>query len=306
MRIDEHSDGQAGLGDRIDASFGTGPGVVPVEALVARGRRALLRRRIASGAGALAAVVVVVGGTTLVLGDRGPDTLVAGNPTTSVSPDPTAAPADRTLTRPEVKQALRVPMAEYDDAGSLVLAQGVTVLKRIDGAITVTAPRTSVGLELAYDGATFWAAAYWSPDSSSGSALTWSGNEEGTFEDWLATVKGLADETGSWDGTPMQGVADLDLVRFVGDTEQLAAVGGAHVSETVEHVSVGDSFAGPDDQTAVAEVYDADEQIWYVLARRTQGEPAQYIAVPQEQGGASLYDFLARARVQYTDGEGLL
>jgi hypothetical protein len=109
-------------------------------------------------------------------------------------------------------------------------------------------------------------------------------------------------DQGDWPGIP-----DLDLVTFVGSTERLDPVAGVTILRQQAHVSVGDSFAGPNDQTAAAKVEAADGERYYVLARRVTGGAPQYIAVTEADGGPTLGSFLELARTRYDDnGGGLL
>jgi hypothetical protein len=93
-------------------------------------------------------------------------------------------------------------------------------------------------------------------------------------------------------------------VRFVEGTEQLRPVDGVRILRQRAHVSVGASFAAPADQTAAALVEAADGERSYVLARRSEGAPAQYIGVPEADGGPTLEAFLDLARTKYAEGGG--
>jgi len=137
----------------------------------------------------------------------------------------------------------------------------------------------------------------------------WSGDYDGSFDSWVAEQSTMVEgdpssggDQGDWPGIP-----DLDLVRFVGSTERLEPVAGVTILRQDAHVSVGDSFAGPNDQTAAAKVEAADGERYYVLARRITGGAPQYIAVTEADGGPTLGSFLDLARTRYADnGGGLL
>jgi hypothetical protein len=211
-----------------------------------------------------------------------------------------------TPTRAEIRQALSRQLASYDDAGRLVLAAGVSVVQRIDQPYRATAPGRSVALVLDYRGARYWYALDRAPDGSAGGAGVWSGDRRESFETWVRDQRHIAetgpaapDSAGAWPGIP-----DLRLVRFVGGTEQLAPVDGARVLSQEAHLSVGDSFAGPGDQTAAAKVEASDGTRYYVLARRAPGTAAQYIAVAESDGGPTLAAFLDLARQRYAAGGG--
>ena len=103
---------------------------------------------------------------------------------------------------------------------------------------------------------------------------------------------------------PGRAVPDLDLVRFVGDTEALRPAHDVAIFEQRPHPTLPDSFAGGDDRTAVADVGFQGKR-YFVLARRSaDGGPAQYIAVPRKDGGATLAAFLDLARERYAEGGG--
>ena len=299
MRADED------IREEIDRSFGTGPRPASVDERVARGHRALVRRRLLAGTGT-ALAVVALGGTAVVAlgqpGGAGTEHVYAGGPSAPSS----AAVSPVTPTRAEIRQALRRQLASYDDAGRLVLAAGVTVVQRIDQPYLTTAPGRSVALVLDYRGARYWYALDRAPDGSGGGAAVWSGDRQESFETWVRDQRRIAEtrpsasgSSGAWPGIP-----DLRLVRFAGGTEQLEPVDGATILAQTAHVSVGDSFAHPGDQTAAAKVEAADGSRYYVLARRSPGTAAQYVAVAEADGGPTLAAFLDLARQRYAAGGG--
>ncbi len=135
------------------------------------------------------------------------------------------------------------------------------------------------------------------------------GDYDGSFEAWVQDEVALSEgASSSGDGrSDWPGIPDLDLVRFVGSTERLQPVAGVTSLRQRAHVSVGDAFGGPNDQTAAAEVRAADGRRYYVLARRIPGSAPQYIAVSEADGGPTLDSFLDLARKAYSgNGGGLL
>jgi hypothetical protein len=202
--------------------------------------------------------------------------------------------------------ALRRPLAEYDDRGRLVLDPDVDVLTRVDDPFTHGTTDRSVALELSFRGATYWIAQYHSSDGSSGGTADYAGQQaQQTFESWVQQQDPGGD-TGSGVGPDVwPGTVDADLVHFSEDgSERLVAHPGARIVEQRAHVSVGESFAGPGDQTAAAEVVSADGTHLYVLARAFDGKPGQYIYVSRAEGGRDLTDFLGLARHRYAAGGG--
>ena len=306
--------------DEIDHSFGSGPddGAGVGELLVA-GRRALLRRRLSVGAGALA-TVAVLGGTTWaatgVGGDRADDAPVASNPSHSSH---TATPSDPPSATPSTPPAaagskpsralykhvvMDLMLASYDEHGRVVVDPRATVVDRVDNPFHLEPPQDSAGVAVRFQGSVWWYAMSYAGDGSSSSTVTWAGNSDQPFADWARGQNGIAGPPSSVGDPVMPGITYIDLVQFVGDTEKLEPVEGATILEQRPHISVGDSFAGPNDHTAVAEVRTRDGEVYYVLARSFDGKPGQYIAVPKAEGGATVDDFLEMARKRYAEGGG--
>jgi hypothetical protein len=311
--------------DEIDRSFGSGPddgggdGGGVGELLVA-GRRALLRRRLTVGAGALA-TVAIIGGTTWAAtgsgGDRADDVPVAGGgatgqPTRAASPSappsasPSSPPEGHRPSNAEIDHALRdLDLVAYDDTGKLVIDPRVTVVDRVANPFHQPSPQGSAGVAVEFHHAVYWFALAYAGDGSSSSTQTWAGGHDEPFADWVRGQNGIAKDDQTSVGDPvMPGITYIDLVEFVGNTERLQPVKGATILVQRPHVSVGDSFAGPNDHTAVAEVKAADGTVYYVLARSFDGKPGQYIAVPKAKGGATVDDFLAMAKKRYAEGGG--
>jgi hypothetical protein len=308
---------QAGQGfrDEIDRSIGEGPHGVPVDELLTRGHRALVRRRLLAGTGATLAAVAILGTTALTVGGSGTPTSPAPEYAERPSASPTTptsspAPALRTPSVREAQRAFDRPLARFDDRGRLVLVPQAQVVRRIDNPFASSRPGKSVALELDYRRVRYWFVLYQAPDQShEETAYMWSGDYDGSFASWVeeqSTIEEDDPPTGGgqedWPGIP-----DLDLVRFVGDTERLEPVTGVTILRQRAHVSVGESFGGPDDQTAAAKVEADDGERYYVIARRIPGGAPQYIAVTEADGGPTLGSFLDLARTRYADnGGGLL
>lgn len=304
-----------GIRDEIDRSIGEGPHGIPVDELLTRGHRALIRRRLLTGAGATLAAVAIVGTTAVAVGGSGTDTGAtpgyAEQPSaTSVTPTSPPAPALRTPSQREAQRALMRPLARFDDRGRLVLVPQAQVVRRVDDPFASSAPGTSVALEVDYRRVRYWFVLYQGPDRASEStAYMWSGDYDGSFASWVAEQSSIVQDAPSSSGSrgDWPGIPDLELVKFVGGTERLEPVAGVTILQQQAHVSVGDAFAGPDDQTAAAKVETADGDRYYVIARRIPGDAPQYIAVAEADGGPTLDSFLDLARTRYADnGGGLL
>jgi hypothetical protein len=301
--------------DEVDRSIGEGPPGVPVDDLLTRGHRALGRRRLLAGTGATLAVVAIVGGGAVALGGAGtqgsPAPRYAEQPSASpATPTSAPAPALRTPSQREANRALSLPLAKFDDRGRLVLAPQVEVVRRIDDPFGSRSPGTSVALELEYRRVRYWFFLYQAPDRSHWeTAYMWPGDYDGSFASWVEEQRpNQEDDPSSGEGQgEWPGIPDLDLVRFVGSSERLEPVAGVTILRQRAHVFVGESFAGPNGQTAAAKVETGDGERYYVIARRVAGGGPQYIAVTEADGGPSLSSFLDLARSRYADnGGGLL
>jgi hypothetical protein len=134
--------------DEIDRSFGAGPEPGPVDALVADGRRALRRRRATTGAAALA-IVLIAGGTTWAA--AGPGTHARGADP-SIASDTSPGPSEEESPSGPVHQS----PATLEKDGTLVLQDGVTVLRRVDNPMELEPPKLSVGLVLDDNGKQVW------------------------------------------------------------------------------------------------------------------------------------------------------
>ena len=153
--------------DEIDRSFGSGPEPRPVDALVADGRRALRRRRATTGAAALA-IVLVAGGTTWAA--AGPGTQARG--------------ADPSVTSDASPRPREQQPATYDGDGTLVLRDGVTVLRQVDNPMNLEPPKKSVGLVLDDHGKNIWMLL--ESDPGGGFSILGDAHEaETTFDRWL-------------------------------------------------------------------------------------------------------------------------
>ncbi len=302
------------IADRLDRSIGDGPEPHPsLEALLVEGHRAVRRRHLTLGSASAAAVAAIAVTASMLAGASSDHagTDVVQQPTGSPSATPATrvdpAPSDTPPTPAEVRRVLRHLLVSVVDGGQVAVSEG-TVLRRVDNPFGVAAPATSLALEIQVGGGVYWYARYDGPGQQGGEAMAYSGNEKGPLETWLEQVSGLATgEPSVPDASDdLPGIAGLDLVSFVGDTEQLRPSESVTILEQRPHVGVGDSFAGPRDRTAAARVRTDAGETYYVLARGMVGEDPQYIAVPvgQDGVGTDLDAFLDFARERYAEGGG--
>lgn len=287
------------LSEELDRSFGEGPALPPVHELLPVGRRALARRRRSVGAAAFAVVAVVVGmaavGSGLLNGDTGaPAPSVTPADGVSDTADPTAQPPSRA----EIQRVFNSGLVEYDGQGSLVISPRTHVEQRLDNPYDVAAPRKSVAIAADIDGATYWFAFVYNGDGTGNAAMEYSGNRRMDFAAWVAAQASMAEPPeGDWPGLP-----GIDLVRFA-QGDRLEALEGVTLSRQVAQPELGPAWAGPDDRSAAAEVV-RDGERYYVLARASGNDPAQYIAVTEADGGPTLEVFLDFARDRYAEGGG--
>ncbi|GAA4374441.1 hypothetical protein [Nocardioides caricicola] len=307
--------------DEIDRSFDEGPPVDDLDLILTRGRHAVRRRRIAEGASLLLVAGIVTGVALVSSGTTGSSSVgPAGQPSTNASSWDDTGPGELgpTPEEPDVTVPESVVLIVRDDDlskdwpvtlandGHVHVHPSVKVVRTLANPFDRTSPSTSVAVEYLLDGELTWFAAY--TDEGGGAATGAPASDDTTFQAWVdeqATLQGDGHEPGDTPtaGGEWPGRVDLDLVSFVGTTEVLEASPSVTILEQRAHPNLPDSFATDADRSAVAEVrYDGER--WYVLARKTPGSAAQYIAVPAQDGGASLDVFLAIARDRYAEGAG--
>jgi hypothetical protein len=297
------------IADQLDAAIGHAPPDAPaldqtLDRTLARGRRALRRRRLVYGVGAVA-TALVIGGTAWVVSP--------GDSAATRSEDPgfgersaSAAPSQPTRSAAEVPW-VAPDAARLDRRGELEIRPGWTLVRRID---EVNGPGT-VGLEVTKGDRRQW---FLFGTGMTISSLHAPSEGYATFQEWVdingPLIEGTdgggdedTDGAGDWPGEPRD-----DLVRFVprhvSSARGLVAVSDdVTVVDQVYNPEIGDSFAPPAD-TGAAEVRKGDRS-FYVVARR----PADVIAVPtdvaeRKYGIDDLEAFLDFARDRYAEGGG--
>lgn len=160
------------LSEQLDDAIGHGPVPPPVSGTVAAGRRALLRRRLATTASALAVVAVVAVTGALV---------VPGTPATDVAPDPAVPPATDPSTAPRprsvapstgqgevVDRMSRVGIERWrprrgpargvrlTSDGRLVAVDGATILEQVANPLDREPPAYSAAVSVRRGGSTDW------------------------------------------------------------------------------------------------------------------------------------------------------
>jgi len=291
------------IADQIDAAIGAAPPDAPgLDATLALGRRALLRRRLAYGAGA-AATVVVIGGTAWAVSP--------GNDAPSRSDGPgfvgqtTATTAEAPSTPPDPPRQIKwvgKQAAALDEAGRLQVKPGWHVVEDVSGP-------GMTGAEIANGDRRQW---FLFGEGMTIASLHAPQPGYDSFQDWVdvnAPLLESDDPGGQGDGSEWPGVERDDLVRFSQPEVSLPEPGTlvpVHDTEILEQrpgADVGDSFAAPDDVTGVALVTSEGSRV-FVLARLVDGGPAQYIAVSASADMDTIEEFLAFARERYAEGGG--
>lgn len=293
------------IADQLEAAIPAPPRPAPpLDASVARGRRALARRRAAYAVGAVATALVIGGTAWAVSPGDGPGR--SGGPGFAEQPSGSAAPRPQ---QPDDEADPGMPWrgedaARRDRTGDLEIRPGWTVTRRIE---QVDGPGT-VGLELSKGERRQW---YLFGDAMTISSLHAPEPGYSTFQGWIdvnvpllegpAAGPGQGDD--EWPGVPRDDLV-LFVPRFMSSERGLMPVDSSvTMVDEVFNPDLGESFAPPKD-TGAAEVTKGTTH-WYVVARL----PDDYIAVPADvartkYGVDDLGEFIEFARQRYAEGGG--
>lgn len=272
------------LFEEIDRSFGDGPAHRPVEERVVAGRKALVRRRVASGAVGLV-VVAALGGGAWALAPGGSPTTDG----TNIASDPTASPSEITGQTWEDN----IPVRYLD--GELQIRPGVVVHEHIENPYGYQAPRKSDAVDITFEGQRIWVIAeltkngfgYQSTEPSNG---------------WASFADYVADQTRA-SGPGKSGWPDT--LRLT-DRGTVVASRGSEILQRTDDPKLGDSFAAPGTPTGAAVVRAGKDGVGYfVVWRVIDGELDVITTPPRDVNGASFPELLTYARGQYASGEGL-
>ncbi len=270
------------LQEELERSFGDGPEQRPVGTHLEAGRRALRRRRVATGALGM----VLVAGTGLALAGPGSSPRTTGE----LAPDPTPS----TSFSPSQEIGWDLGPVRYRD-GVLEVHPDAVVHERIDNPYRYVAPQASAAFDLTFEGQRTWVIAELKGGdpqySSRVPSSLWA-----SFADWVAAQAGLA--VPGNDGWPVTLVLD--------DRGAVVAAGGAEVLQRTDDRERGPTFAGPGDPTGAAVVRTTDDgQSYFVVWRVVDGELDVITAPPADVVGATFQELLTYARGKYASGEGL-
>ena len=295
------------IADQLDAAIGAAPSDAPaLDETLTLGRRALRRRRLAYVAGA-ATTAVVIGGTAWALSSADGGTASDRDleiATTTTAPPTSEPPVDDDGAGTAEPWAFGAEAAALTEDGTIVTKPGWEVVDLVEEP---SGPNT-VAVDVSNGDQRQW--------------FLWSGagtlyvprapdRDYESFDEWV-TVNGpaMTTEPGPGDvGGPPLGIERDDLVQFT-PPELSAQEPGTfiplHDTEIIEQrpgVDVGASFAAPGDVTGVAMVASEGSRT-FVLARATEGGPAQYIAVNATRVMDTLDEFIDFARERYAEGGG--
>ena len=254
-----------------------------LDAIVAGGRRALLRRRLALGAGT-AAAALVIGGTLWAVAPGG------GTATdhTGVATQPSGSAAGETTVPPFLEGGA---LAGYGPDGSLVIRDGWTVTERIPNPAGLEPPSHSVALELSDGHDRYW---YYLQGDENGYGATSDPAQKGfaSLAEWVASQA----EANQPD--PIADVLDLRGGRLVSSDDEVVVV------DQRTGVDLGSDF-GPAADTTVAEL-SVDGVRWFVTALdHVSGGWELGPPIDTPKAGTTLGSYVDYLRAQYASGEGV-
>lgn len=279
----------AQLQEEIERSFGDGPAHPPVEHRIAAGRRALLRRRLSTGAAVVGVVAALGVGYAL----AGPGT--TGRADGPVAVDPTGSPSPTQQPAPESRPWDNNLTARYTGDGELEVRPGVAVHEHLVNPYGWKAPKHSDALDLTWRGQRMWTIVELT-DAGLSYTSSVPSNGWASFADWVADQVGVA--TGGDHGWPT-------TLRLT-DRGAVVAAAGSEVLQRTDDPRLGGSFAGPGTPTGAALVrVAARDQAYFVVWRVLDGRLDVITTPPRDVVGASFDEMLTHARAQYASGEGL-
>ncbi len=282
------------LQEKLDRSFGEGPPLPPVGIHVVAGRRALRRRRVASGAVGLAAAAVLVTSWYVVSpsSPTGADQL-AGDPTPSATPS-TSEPTEGPFTDPAGTPWPRGELIRYVD-GELEVRPGVVVHEHIRNPYHFEPPSLSDALDVTWRGQRQWLMIQKRP-----MPLGISSSSSDPSNGWASFADYVADQVDVDAGSGWPETFQLD------GRGQVVPTAGTRVFDRTDDPQLGPDFAAPGATTGAAVVSVAGEEgNYFVVWRVIDGTLDVITTPPAFIGGATFDELLSEARARYAAGEGL-
>ena len=279
----------------LDRSFGDGPPLASVDSRVVSGRRALRRRRRASGVAGLAATAVLVTGWYAVSpsSPTGAERLVV-DPMHSDTPsasEATVDPSEDAIEAPWPKGVL----IRYV-IGELEVRPEVTVHEHIRNPYGYEPPGLSDALDVTWRGQRQWLIIEKRPQSRGGTSESSSDPSNG----WASFGDYVADQVSVDGGSVWPDTFRLD------DPGQVVPTAGTSVVNRTDDPQLGASFAAQGATTGAAVVSVAGEEgNYFVVWRVIDGSLDVLTTGPDDIVGATFEELLAGARASYTSGEGL-
>jgi hypothetical protein len=282
------------LQEELDRSFGDGPPLPPADSHLAAGRRALVRRRLASGAASLAAAAVLATGWYAVSAGASTESdRLAGDPTpsaTAKAPTATKGPA----TDPTDAPWPRGELIRYVD-GELEVRPGVVVHEHIRNPYGFQPPALSDALDVTWHGKRQWLMIDKRP-MPRGISMSSSTPSNG----WASFADYVADQVDVHGGSGWPDTFKLD------DRGEVVPVAGIRVYNRTDDPNLGPRFAPPGALTGAAVVSVAGEEGSYFVVWRVIGGRLDVITTPPDDiVGATFTELLAGARARYASGKGL-
>jgi hypothetical protein len=277
------------LQDELDRSFGDGPPPPPIGSHVAAGRRALMRRRVASGvAGLVGAAVLAVSWSAVTPSPPTGSDQLAGNPT------PSATASASEATDPTEAPWPRGELIRYI-GGELKVRPGVIVHEHIRNPYGVEPPALSDALDVTWRGKRQWLMIEKRPlpgGISSSSSTPSNG--------WASFADYVADQVDVNGGSGWPDTFQLD------DRSRVVPTAGTIVFNRTDEPQLGPEFAPPGATTGAAVVSIAGEEgNFFVVWRVIDGTLDVITTPPDDIVGATFEELLSGARARYASGEGL-
>jgi hypothetical protein len=280
------------LQEELDRSFGDGPPLPPANSHVAAGRRALIRRRVASGAASLATAAVLAASWYAISpgAPTGSDRLAGDPAVTARAPEATEGPS----TDPTEAPWPRGELIRYVDE-NLEVRPGVVVHEHIRNPYGFEPPALSDALDVTWKGQRRWLIIEKRP-MPRGISLSSSTPSNG----WASFTDYVADQVDANAGSGWPDTFRLD------DRGQVVPTPGTRVYNRTDDPQLGSEFAPPGARTGAAVVSVAGEEGNYFVVWRVIGGTLDVITTaPDDIVGATFTELLSGARARYASGEGL-
>jgi hypothetical protein len=282
------------LQHELDRSFGDGPPLPTIDSRVVAGRRALRRRRVASGVAGLAvAAVLGTSGYAVSAGSATDPDRLAGAPAPSATPSASEA-TDDPSTGPTEAPWPRGELIRYVD-GELEVRTGVVVHEHLRNPYDFEPPSLSDALDVTWRGQRQWLMIEKRP-MPLGTTVSSSTPSDG----WPSFAAYVADQVDANGGNGSPDTFRLD------DRGRVVPIAGTRVFNRTDDPQLGPEFAPPDATTGAAVVsVPGQEGSWFVVWRVIDGTLDVIATPPGDIVGATFDELLSGARARYASGEGL-